>query len=448
MIVVYSHAHPSVSKGGAEGSAYALYRGLLELGHEAAFVACVPEKEISGLIFETPQEYVVPFRPENYDIYSHCTTPGMYEALKEITDSLKPTTLIFHHFLHVGINAIRGLVDAYACPTALVLHEFLAICHNDGQMVKKSSGQLCTEGKPSACHTCFPTLPFEHFHVRRKLFLQVMSKLTAVVSPSQFLADKFTQWGVPREKIEVIENGVLPKRLMLQNDKVPKPVISTEPEPNVPDPTDAHFEEDSSIALPAEIIQAQRIQPGKLSRSIVFGYFGRISRYKGVELLLDAADQLAQDGITNVSVRVHGNIAGAEASLKERLENFQPAGALVQYYGPYENADVLHLMQKCDFVVMTSQWWENSPLVIQEAYAAHRPMLVPNVGGMAEKVKDGINGLHYEFANVSDLAMTMVRATAEQRLFTFPPPPTAAQMAQSYWTAIQSRISLQPQTLG
>ena len=51
-------------------------------------------------------------------------------------------------------------------------------------------------------------------------------------------------------------------------------------------------------------------------------------------------------------------------------------------------------MAATDFVVMASRWWENSPVVIQEAYAAERPLVVPGLGGMAEKVQDGVTGRH------------------------------------------------------
>jgi len=36
---------------------------------------------------------------------------------------------------------------------------------------------------------------------------------------------------------------------------------------------------------------------------------------------------------------------------------------------------------------MGSRWYENSPVVIQEAIAAGRPLIVPNHGGMLEKTE-------------------------------------------------------------
>ncbi len=52
-------------------------------------------------------------------------------------------------------------------------------------------------------------------------------------------------------------------------------------------------------------------------------------------------------------------------------------------------------MQSIDWMIMPSIWWENSPIVIQEAFFHGRPIICSNIGGMAEKIADGVNGLHF-----------------------------------------------------
>ena len=46
-----------------------------------------------------------------------------------------------------------------------------------------------------------------------------------------------------------------------------------------------------------------------------------------------------------------------------------------------------------DATVAPSLWYENSPLAIMEAHAAGRPVLTSALGGMAELVRDGVDGL-------------------------------------------------------
>ena len=52
-------------------------------------------------------------------------------------------------------------------------------------------------------------------------------------------------------------------------------------------------------------------------------------------------------------------------------------------------------MAEIDWVVVPSIWWENSPLVIQEAFLHGRPVICSDIGGMAEKVRHGVDGLHF-----------------------------------------------------
>jgi len=68
------------------------------------------------------------------------------------------------------------------------------------------------------------------------------------------------------------------------------------------------------------------------------------------------------------------------------------------------------MMAAVDWVVVPSVWWENSPLVIQEAFAAGRPVICSDVGGMAEKVHDGVDGLHFRVGDAESLAATIHRA--------------------------------------
>jgi glycosyltransferase involved in cell wall biosynthesis len=54
-------------------------------------------------------------------------------------------------------------------------------------------------------------------------------------------------------------------------------------------------------------------------------------------------------------------------------------------------------------VVVPSIWFENSPLTIQEAQIAGVPVITSNQGGMAELVRDGVDGLHFRLGDPDDL---------------------------------------------
>src|SRR4029077_16721602 len=75
------------------------------------------------------------------------------------------------------------------------------------------------------------------------------------------------------------------------------------------------------------------------------------------------------------------------------------------------------LMRELDWVVVPSTWWENSPLVIQEAFHHRRPVVCSDIGGMAEKVEDDVNGLHFTAGDPRSLAAALRRATGTPRLW-------------------------------
>lgn len=54
-------------------------------------------------------------------------------------------------------------------------------------------------------------------------------------------------------------------------------------------------------------------------------------------------------------------------------------------------------------------------MVIQEAFLYGRPLLVSNIGGMEEKVVDGVNGLHVPVANADAWARSLVRASSVEQ---------------------------------
>jgi glycosyltransferase involved in cell wall biosynthesis len=67
-------------------------------------------------------------------------------------------------------------------------------------------------------------------------------------------------------------------------------------------------------------------------------------------------------------------------------------------------------------VVVPSVWYENSPNTILEAFAHHTPVIVSALGGMAELVQDGVNGLHFAPRDPSDLAAKLRRLIDDRQL--------------------------------
>lgn len=65
-------------------------------------------------------------------------------------------------------------------------------------------------------------------------------------------------------------------------------------------------------------------------------------------------------------------------------------------------------------------------MVIQEAFVCGRPVIAADIGGMREKVRDGVDGLHFQARNSLSLA-TVLR--------------DAASMDNQGWLCFYKRIS-------
>ena len=74
-------------------------------------------------------------------------------------------------------------------------------------------------------------------------------------------------------------------------------------------------------------------------------------------------------------------------------------------------------MEQVDWLVMPSIWWENSPVVIQESFLHGRPPIVGDIGGMAEKVRNGVDGLHFRAGSREDLADRLTEALTDKDLW-------------------------------
>jgi glycosyltransferase involved in cell wall biosynthesis len=370
-IAIIAHTHPSVTKGGAEIAAYALYEGLRRIGTDAIFIAACPASDRNKLILGSDREFIVVTDPQRYDHFYQLASADVWRQLKAILLRNQVRLANFHHYLNLGVNSLRALSAETNIPFAVTLHEFLSICNNHGQMVTRPGRRLCQQATPVACATCYPENSRQHFALRKQLVQSALLPAAAFISPSHFLADRMVAWGLPREKFVVIENG-----LRDVGKKEPRTRVAVEGSP------------------------------------WTFGYFGQLTPFKGGDILLDAIDLLAKqpDIERKIRIRVHGNIVGQSPEFVSRFNASFTKHGFTNYVGAYDNADVRNLMTACDYILMPSTWWENSPVVIQEAYAAGRPLICTGIGGMAEKVPNRRSGLHFRLNDAADLARVMGEA--------------------------------------
>lgn len=378
-VLVISHGHPSFSLGGAEVASYNLFQGLHDLaGWESFYLArtappIAPHRG-TALMTLRQKEREVLYHANDYDHFrcSNRDPEGLERDFVRYVRDLQPDIVHFHHFLGLGVETIHALRQAMPrVPIVVTFHEYLSICHHHGQMVKTARNALCYRATPADCAGCFPDIGEAAFF-RRELFLKTfLEQADFYISPSEFLIDRYVEWGLPRAKFRMIENG-----LTIDGVAAPRP-------------------------LP---------RGGRRNR---FAFFGQLTEFKGAHVLVEAVSRVpaAAWGEDGALMIFGGNLERQPAAYQKTfLEITGKAGERVRFYGSYRSAELPGLIKDADWVVMPSIWWENSPVVIQEAFLHGRPIITSNIGGMAEKVTHGVDGLHFRNASVEDLVDRLTEA--------------------------------------
>jgi glycosyltransferase involved in cell wall biosynthesis len=177
-----------------------------------------------------------------------------------------------------------------------------------------------------------------------------------------------------------------------------------------------------------------------------FAYFGQLNPFKGIRVLVDAVTRIPADTWGDSVLYVFGgNLEHQPPDFQAAVKDlFKVAGRRLRFMGSYKSADLPALMREVDWTIVPSTWWENAPVVIQEAYFHGRPVIASNIGGMAEKVRDGIDGLHFHVSNPESLAATMTDAIRDpglwDRLHRGIRPPTSAALAATQHAHLFTRL--------
>ena len=375
MSVLYvSHGHPAFAKGGGELAAWRLFEAFRNKpGFEGSgFLAAAssPDQlpagsEVVGL---SPDEWLI---KRSTSAITHDTAVNLScgGQLHQALAGRRFQIIHLHHYLHVGIDLVFALKRWFPeAKLLLTLHDYWGPCVYEGRLLR-ASGELCSGGNPDSCDQCLGGGRRGELAIRAQRLQRLFEVIDHLLCPSFFLKQRYLDWGVAPKKISVIENLTAP-----------------DPSPQVPP------------------FGSDLIEPSQ-ELSLVIGYFGQVNPWKGLSILIEAIGLLRS---VNVDVRLEVN--GSDA------EDFEMIPDGVSFNGRYEPEDLPRRMARVHVVAMASTWYENSPMVIQEAFQCGRPVIAPNLGGMAEKVQHDYSGLLFDVGSASAMSRQIKRLVEEDDL--------------------------------
>jgi glycogen synthase len=364
-ILLLSNLYPPHVLGGAEIVARDFAAGLEELGHDLAILTSsygLSRKQQEGQTWRTlgftPAAHLDRGRPLWQqlhlvrDYYRFFHSPANVKELQRAIAEIRPDVLYIWEITGLGVNTMLGALGAAKLPVVFHLESYW------WQYVRSPETEqtrLRARRLKQALIGAVPALP-----------------CTSMIAASEAVKQEYVAADCDPARIEVIYNGI-----------------------------DARF---------LDIPQARRGASDTETRPIELIYVGRLCDEKGVLVLLKALHVLVHE---QGREQLHLNIFGdGDAAYIRELHAFlaeKQLASCVTFHGRVPQNVLIEHYDRSGILLAPSLWKEPFGLVIAEAMARGLPVISSNIGGPAEIITHGVDGLLAEPGDELALASTIAR---------------------------------------
>ena len=307
------------------------------------FVSYVSYEDSGGLLFKAKTAMNV--------LYSFEARKKMAALLNQI----KPDLVHLNNFAHQISPSILDEIKKHKIPVVMTMRDYKMVCPTYSMLRKGDVCERCREGRFYHCaiNRCTKGSLFKslvnvaEMYLHHKV-LHIYDKIDLYISPSRFLKTKVKEMGL-RGEVVYLPNCV--------------DVSGFDP--------DFAWQEESIV------------------------YVGRLSHEKGLETLIDAVKNIA-----DVRLKIIGD-GPLKKFLEEKIRNENIGN--VDFLGYRTGKDLHDEIRKSMFLVIPSEWYENNPRTVIEAFALGKPVVGARIGGIPELVRDQKTGLTYTSGDSADL---------------------------------------------
>ena len=280
-----------------------------------------------------------------------------------------------HNIHHYITPAIIEPLHKKGIKILWTLHDYKIICPENSFV---SNGKICEKCITGSFYHCTinkckknsilasALASFEAYYYHKK---KVYDLVDYYLCPSNFLLQKFVQFGFDRSKL--FESNLCYD-------------IST---------------------IDSFIKGYQPTAGGNKEKYIL--YTGRLENIKGIKTLMLAVKD------TEMVLKIAGS-GNADGDLKALAESEGIKN--VQFLGFKNKNEVFDLTYNSLFGVCPSEWYENFPFSIAETFLFWKPVVGSDIGGIPELVQDGKTGLLFEPRNVQQLKDKLLQLWNNEQL--------------------------------
>ncbi|MFO1054585.1 MAG: glycosyltransferase [Planctomycetota bacterium] len=400
---------------GTEQYTYAIAQEARRRGHDVDVFTLEPDFSEQDRLFEQHSDTIDGLPVTRVRAWYHLDRdfermeyrhPFLAERFRRHLEERRPDVVHVFHLRYLGVDLIAE-ARALRIPVVVHLMDFWFLC--PAVVLRRPDGRLC-DGPPDGgfgCVDCIrpdlgaeidrhglreslaraqPCMPsgssprpgvaarVATLTERPRILRDALLRAQRIVAPSHFLKSVFVRNGIPAERIDVVTYGIDPSR-----------IAAVEP----------------------------RVR--RTGADLQVGFIGSIAEHKGTDLAVDAV--ASSSGPLHLTV--HGRVDGHDVWAKE-LASRARSMPQVTFAGAFPREQLGRVLASIDVLVVPSRWYENTPFVVLEAFAAQVPVLVADLGGLSECVRDGIDGELFRPGDVADLRTRLLRLAREpERLATY-----------------------------
>lgn len=299
--------------------------------------------------------------------------PPITAAYAAAIDRLAPDVVHFHNLHNLGA-ALIDETAARGVPSWFTTHNYWLICPRAYLMT--ADGTICAgPGDGRRCATCTGGRePADYARRLAEIRARVSRGVTGVLAVSEAVRRTLLGAGYPAELVDVVRQGM---------------------------PHDMEI---------WERLGRDR-QPGRAAGAdgpLTVAFLGSAYPHKGPQLLVEAAQRTRAE----VRVQIHGEVPDVFAPRLRALD----ARGVCELRGEFATHELEQVLAGVDVAVLPSMWWDCAPLAAAECLAGRVPLIVPRLGGLAEAVRDGVDGLVVDPLDPDALAGALDRLASEPGL--------------------------------